>query len=186
MILGEFYLVLLEKLRRELPEIKHVDWWNSQPEFEDEDLPFNRPAVFIEFPDPEILKLGKRRELWKQTFILHIVNDIITEARKSKSDRIRNHTLRHLELCDKIHYVLEGYTGIDQQCRFSSIQHTGTTVSHQFDNLIMHDLTFLVVFNNNAAMRRRDPVRPALVVTANILIGGGDYNVDYNRDFSTI
>ena len=186
MILGDFFLVLQKKLKTEIPEIKHIDWWNEQLINEEDELPFNLPAVFIEFPPAQVVKLGRRKEGWIQPFILHLVHDVITEARSSKSERVRNNTLRHLEFTDRVHYVLEGYTGIDQDCRCSSIQHTNTTVSHDHDNVIEHLVDFLVWIDNRAAMHSRQRVTPTLRVTANVLIYGGDYNNDFNQDFSSI
>ena len=43
----ELYAALVEQLKN-IPEVKHVDLWNENVVYADQDEPWQRPAVFIE------------------------------------------------------------------------------------------------------------------------------------------
>lgn len=57
----EIYIALVQSLRG-IDEIKHVDMWNQQTDFLEEESPFEMPAVFIELGDIDwsVLKDGFR------------------------------------------------------------------------------------------------------------------------------
>ena len=40
---------LRQVLQEEVPEVKHVDLWNHNVEFIEQETPWERPAVFVEF-----------------------------------------------------------------------------------------------------------------------------------------
>lgn len=44
------YTALLEQLMQ-IKEVRHVDLWNRQTDFMEEESPFEMPAVFVEFGD---------------------------------------------------------------------------------------------------------------------------------------
>ncbi len=46
----ELYTELLDKLSQ-VEDVKHVDLWNQQTGFMEEEAPFEMPAVFVEFGD---------------------------------------------------------------------------------------------------------------------------------------
>lgn len=48
----ELYQELLDKLMQ-VKGVEHVDLWNQQTEFMEEEAPFRMPAVFVEFGDIE-------------------------------------------------------------------------------------------------------------------------------------
>lgn len=58
----------------EIAAIKHIDWWNQNVEYAEQDTPWARPAVFVEFLpiEWERMKDGYRG---KGGLRLHIVTD---------------------------------------------------------------------------------------------------------------
>ena len=100
--------------------IKHIDLWNRQVEFLDQEVPFPRPAVFFEFG--EILWDGLncgRGVVYrgKCPVILHIVTDWSGQVGLDEKQ------LEDLELPDIIASALEGLKGegFDSFQRYSSI-----------------------------------------------------------------
>ena len=45
----ELYAAIKAKIEGEVPEVKHVDLWNHNVEFIEQETAWARPAVFVEF-----------------------------------------------------------------------------------------------------------------------------------------
>lgn len=132
------------------PVIQHVDVWNNQVEYAQEEQPFMTPAVFIEFDaiDWQPLLRGVREAVI--TVRLHVV----TDTRVGRwSDAIER-----LELADDINRALHGLNGVIQgigadviqnnfhvegdtplydspQSVINTITHSRSITDHNFDEL---------------------------------------------------
>lgn len=111
------------------PRIKHIDLWNRQVEFLDQELPFPRPAVFFEFGETVWEPLSSRAGLsyrGKCPVALHIVTDW------SGLLGINEEQLKGLELSDLLAEALEGLRGesFDSFHRYSSVP------NHDHDEII--------------------------------------------------
>jgi len=163
MILSEFYLILVNRLKDKVPAIKHIDWWNDQFDNEEKENPFNRPAVFIEFLAADVTTLGNRKQSWNQPFSLYIANDMLLETSSVETAALREKAVTaHLDILDSIHYYLQNYNGKDQGVQFGSIQQQGSPVSHNYDDLIVHQMNFTVRLENKAAVHKTQKVIPPL------------------------
>ena len=72
----EIYESLIRVLSS-IPEIRHIDLWNQNVEFLDEDSAFPMPAVFVEFGQISWTELKGRTLVWdgSGTVNLHIVTE---------------------------------------------------------------------------------------------------------------
>ena len=71
----DLYDRIAEKLG-ELEEIRHIDMWNRNIEFIDEEAPWERPAVFVEILPVKGRKIESRVEYrCRPAVSLHIVTD---------------------------------------------------------------------------------------------------------------
>ena len=113
MILSDFYEAIMEQLTANIPEIKHFDMYFAQdePKEEQDELPFNRPAILFEFEPMDFESFGTKKEAANITFNLHIISDVIQEVSKETSPTVRNLGHAHLKLIDDIAYYLNGFTG---------------------------------------------------------------------------
>src|SRR5690349_3070562 len=96
MILADFYQVIMQRLQTKLKEIKHIDWWNDQIENADSEDPFICPAVFIEFEEPEVTNLGRKKQSWLVRFKLHCVLENVSEVRSSSTPLVRQKGLQNM------------------------------------------------------------------------------------------
>lgn len=82
--------------------IKHIDLWNHNVEFIDQEVPWNRPAVFIEFVPFKWNAIVPGIEYRAQPLVnLHVVTDWVD----GDTD------IRQFRLVDKIHELLAGLSG---------------------------------------------------------------------------
>ncbi|MDE7440661.1 MAG: hypothetical protein K2M69_00635 [Muribaculaceae bacterium] len=89
-------------------EIRHIDMWNRNVEFIEEETPWERPAVFIEIRPIRWDRLDERNEYRCEPEVaLHIVTDWV-EATGGEPGRGRM-----FELPEKIHERLAGLEGKD-------------------------------------------------------------------------
>lgn len=87
--------------------IKHIDLWNRNVEFIDQETAWNRPAVFIEFePIPWITIVPGIEYRAEARVRLHIVTDWATAVEDGTDG-----AGKFFELPDKIHDVLAGIEG---------------------------------------------------------------------------
>ena len=105
-------IIDLETPEEEQPEklIKHVDLWNHNVEFLDQEQPWERPAVFVEFTPIvwEPVKPGREYRS-KPVVNLHIVTDWGGDA--SAASELQEETLKVLDYSGIIHKALQGLDG---------------------------------------------------------------------------
>lgn len=155
MVLAELYLILLECIKRKLPEIKHVDWWNDQLDMEEDEDPFLRPAIFWEFDVLETTQLGNKVQLLKVSAKAHLVTDAISETAMRTKKAVRERAIRkHTDLIDKVHKCFHGYNGLDQGVQFGSMQHVGNVLTHNYDAVRRDETAFLCMIYDRAAVRK--------------------------------
>lgn len=75
MIRRDIVAHLSQVLQDEVPEVKHVDLWNHNVEFIEQETPWERPAVFVEFG--EVVWDGHQNRSLRGhgTLLLHVVTD---------------------------------------------------------------------------------------------------------------
>lgn len=141
-ILNSFYLAIMNRLIDQVNTLEYFDWWNGQlmiPEGEDDDLPFNFPAVFMEY-DPVIWEtLGNRRRSAKVSFRLYVAVENYLEKSSVEDKAIQEEALCSADIVDLIYKALRGYNG---NCSFGSISITDETPDHDHDQLEIPILSF--------------------------------------------
>ena len=103
----------LEKEKRGdnfVPVIKHVGYWNRNVEFVEEDVAWDRPAVFIEFKPIQWQRSKEKEARGNVTIHLHIVNDWVEAA---ASDI--NEPDSELEIFDIVDAVVDVVDGTDSR-----------------------------------------------------------------------
>lgn len=90
--------------------IKYVDLWNHNVEFLDEEQPWARPAVFVEFTPIvwDVIKPGREYRS-KPVVNLHIVTDWAGDA--SAGSELQDDALKVLDYSEIIHKALQGLEG---------------------------------------------------------------------------
>lgn len=110
--------------------IKYVDLWNHNVEFLDQEQPWERPAVFVEFAPIvwELVKPGEYRA--KPVINLHVVTDWAGDA--SSASELQEEALSVLDYSAIIHRALCGLEG-EHFGRFDLIE---THTNHNHDELV--------------------------------------------------
>lgn len=107
----EFYLALCRALKESPVDVKHIDRWNQNVEFIDQDSPWPRPAVFVEFGtviwDP--YKGPVFGQIGKGTVSLHLITDWGGSA--ADGSRTQLDALRDLEFAEAVEKVVNGLKG---------------------------------------------------------------------------
>lgn len=88
---------------------KSFDLWNQNVEFMEEDEPFDRPAVFIEFDPINWQALGGKNQEAVATVRLHIVTDWHANTADNVASEYRTPALAYL---DAPSYVLKAMQGL--------------------------------------------------------------------------
>ncbi|MBR1463464.1 MAG: hypothetical protein IJ604_08865 [Prevotella sp.] len=111
--------------------IKHVDLWNHNVEFLDQEQPWERPAVFVEFTPIvwETIKPGREYRS-KPIVSLHIVTDWAGDA--SVGSELQDDALEVLDYSKTIHKALQGLKGN----HFSRFDLAETHTNHNHDDIV--------------------------------------------------
>lgn len=125
----ELYKALCERLSQ-IDEIKHIDLWNNNVEFIEQETAWERPAVFIEFKPIYWTQVKEKCWRSKTQVSLHIVSDWngSSAANSDKQDEI----LAIYDLSDKIVKVIEGLNGKS----FSRLTLSETHTSHNHEDIV--------------------------------------------------
>lgn len=144
----ELYKAIIECLSA-IEEIKHIDLWNRNVEFVEEDSAFPMPAVFIEFTPITWQRLTGRELEWKGTgnVNLHIVTEWIGSAAAGSEELETN--LAALDLADRIHEALEGLTGTYYRDLGLTQTHTNHNHEQIYENIEVYKVTYKRCLNND-------------------------------------
>lgn len=122
--------------------IKHIDLWNQNVEFIEEDEPWDRPAVFVEFGEIawEPYKGPVKGVNGKGEILLHIVTDWKGSA--ADGSQHKEETLQDYELSTAIYAALHDLEG--EHFRITSLGRTLTNHNHQelLENIEVYNVTY--------------------------------------------
>lgn len=151
MTLNTFYEQIMARCLTVAPEIKHFDLYfrQDEPQNEEEELPFQRPAVLFEFMPMDYQSFGNKRKAADALFRLHILSDVVQEVDSKTAPNIRVKGHAHLALIDKIDKGLQGFNGSG----FNSIASVGIEPYQPNGMVIKHIGHFKTRLNNDAARR---------------------------------
>lgn len=112
--------------------IKHIDLWNHNVEFIEQETPWERPAVFIEFVPFKWNAIMPGVEYRAEPLInLHVVTDWVDQ----ESD------IGHFRLLDKIHELLAGMSGKT----FMELDIDSSTTNHNHEEIVENIETYTCV-----------------------------------------
>ena len=118
--------------------IKHVDLWNRNVEFIEQESGWPRPAVFIEFGDISWKVLSGHEDYVAKGYVhLHVVTDWVGGT--SSADDFRDENLRAFDLLDSIHASLKDLSlaGV-----FSHIDLESSRTDHNHEGLLENIETY--------------------------------------------
>lgn len=96
----ELYNAIKAKLNAEVPEVAHIDLWNHNVEFIEQEDGWDRPAVFVEIATINCSPFQGRGHRGKGLVRLHIITDWTEGGQGAAWD-----------LSNKIHSAIEGLSG---------------------------------------------------------------------------
>ncbi|MCR5394183.1 MAG: hypothetical protein K6E86_02150 [Bacteroidales bacterium] len=117
----EIYAKIKERLQAEVPELQHIDLWNRNVEFLDQEEAWARPAAFIEFM-PITWQPYVSRTVYKGSAKIQI--HIVTDWDGTDTDC--------LSLGDKVAKALTGLSGE----KFYSFDMAATYTNHNHEEII--------------------------------------------------
>ena len=130
----EFYLALGGALKEVGGgAIKHIDLWNHNVEFIEQEEQWDRPAVFVEFQPIRWrqVKTGSSISYTSRCRLsLHVVTD--WHGSSSADSEFREKSLSYLNLLDDIHASLRGLSGQS----FNGLDLVESLTNHNHDELL--------------------------------------------------
>lgn len=117
----ELYNAIKEKLTTDVPEVAHIDLWNHNVEFIEQEEGWERPAVFVEIAAINCSAFQGRGHRGKGLVRLHIVTDWIEGGQGAAWD-----------LSNKIHSTLEGLNGE----RFNGMTLVAIDTNHNHEDIL--------------------------------------------------
>lgn len=124
--------------------VKTYDLWNEQVDFIEEEEPFARPAVFLEFMPYKWQMLSAATQTATVPIRLHIVTDWKGSSRKGS--KYQQQTLERFILLEKISRHLHNFLGNDGSVFFDMFRRTASDTNHNHSELIedIEEYTFRV------------------------------------------
>lgn len=117
----ELFNAIKSKLASDVPEVKHIDLWNRNIEFIDQEDVWERPAVFVEFGNIEWSPFQGGCQRGKGIITIHLVTDWADGGHDAAFD-----------LCHKVHTALDGLSGED----FNGMALMETNTNHNHEEIL--------------------------------------------------
>lgn len=84
----ELYNALETRIREQVPEVKHIELWNRNVEFVEQDTAWDLPAVFVEFGRIDWRLFTDKSYRGSGRLLLHIVTEWTGEEPFSLTDKV--------------------------------------------------------------------------------------------------
>ena len=117
----ELFNAIKTKLANDVPEVKHIDLWNHNVEFIEQEDGWERPAVFVEFATIEWAPFQGGVQRGKGIVSIHIVTDW-TEGEYDAA----------FDISRKIHSALDGLCGEN----FNGMALASTNTNHNHEEIL--------------------------------------------------
>ncbi len=117
----ELYNAIKEKLASDVPEVKHIDLWNHNVEFIEQEEGWERPAVFVEFGKIDWSPFQGGGQRGKGLLTIHLVTDWAEGGHDAAFD-----------LEAKVHVALDGLSGVG----FNGMALVETSTNHNHEEIL--------------------------------------------------
>lgn len=117
----ELFNAIKAKLASDVPEVQHVDLWNHNVEFIEQEEGWARPAVFVEFGKIEWSPFQGGSQRGKGLVTIHLVTDWADGGHDAAFD-----------LCHRVHKALDGLSGDD----FNGMALVETNTNHNHEEIL--------------------------------------------------
>lgn len=117
----ELYNAIKEKLASDVPEVKHIDLWNHNVEFIEQEEGWERPAVFVEFGKIDWSPFQGGGQRGKGLLTIHLVTDWADGGHDAAFD-----------LEEKVHAALDGLSGES----FNGMALVETITNHNHEEIL--------------------------------------------------
>lgn len=116
------------------PMIRTFDLWNEQVDFVEEEEPFARPAVFLEFLPCKWNTLGGSVQQASASIRLHIVTDWGGSSRQGSP--WQQQSLGRLDLVERISSHLHDFRAKDERTDIDLFRRTASHTNHNHGELV--------------------------------------------------
>jgi hypothetical protein len=169
MFLSSLYEALMSRIQTTDLTI-YVDLYSGQFEDEgEEELPFPRPAVFIEFnTDDEVKAIGNGWQQIDMIITIYIVDDVIQESSSLTNSTVRGVGYAHLNRIDVISNALQGFNSNTLNVAglwFNSLQMTSVGYNKNNGALYVHAVSFKTMVKYGALAKVTTEVDADLRIT---------------------
>lgn len=117
----ELFNAIKAKLASDVPEVQHIDLWNHNVEFVEQEEGWARPAVFVEFGKIEWSPFQGGSQRGKGLVTIHLVTDWAAGGHDAAFD-----------LCHQVHTALDGLSGDD----FNGMALVETNTNHNHEEIL--------------------------------------------------
>jgi hypothetical protein len=121
------YLALCEQLQ---DTFEHIDLWNRNIEFTEQEQAWNTPAVFIEFLPITWQGLGQGCQQAELTIRFHIVTRCT--ASSANGSAYQADAIAYLDLLDTTHRLLHRFSGE----KFNGLMRTRSETNHEHTEIV--------------------------------------------------
>jgi hypothetical protein len=147
----EELFVFIQELLAAVTAIKHYDWWNNQPENENEEDVFECPAAFVQIAPFKAKSLGRKRIAADIDFMLHLVHQPIKRTRRGHRQQAA--ALQRLKTDD----VVNALKGKNNTTTIGSIAFVMEYPDHSFDQYTDTPLAFKVRMVSDTSVKETSP-----------------------------
>lgn len=128
----------------DVTDIKHIDLWNQNVEFIEQDTPFPMPALFVEFGEIIWRNVTGRSDIqeWqgKGTLVLHIVTKWAGSSGSENPDREKS--MEYLKIGERIQPIIEKLRGV----HFGNVHLARTLTNHNHEDVVENIEIYTVEF----------------------------------------
>lgn len=120
--------------------IKHVDWYNGQPDDPKAHDTFKKPAAFLRILPYSVNSYGKNRQAAKVVFEVILCQDQVKPFNNIQGDANQTNALKTFDLASLVFKTIQGKS--DNNLGIGTISRRQGLPDHAFGAVICHSMSF--------------------------------------------
>lgn len=136
----KIFIAIAKRIREQVPDIKHIDLFNQQYNMPGEELPFNTPAVFIEYLNTNWMDGSAGIQTGNSAIRVHIVMSNYNDTCNidELDDTTIDNRLNHYAITKAVHQALQYFEG----CCFTGLLRSISEYDSNHDQILIEKVTY--------------------------------------------
>lgn len=180
--IANYFILLNNRIVAQVPEIRYIDQDLGQLDFYQERPAVSWPCVLLDVGDFTFSNYGNLSQSGEGQIVIRLGFTPFSSANSKAPDLVKFKALKFYDIEHKLVNALHGWT--PDTGDYGNLIRVSATTEKREDPFRVREIRFKLAFEDFSTQRAKLTAAATPVILINPKEGTGDFNTDFNDDFS--